>query len=64
MTPLQKAKNIYESMIVDFKIDSWQSKSCALLAINEAIEALEFNSWQNQDVIKYYKEIKEELEKL
>ena len=37
---------------------------CALIALDEIIEALELNSWQNIKQIKYYQEIKQEIEKL
>ena len=40
------------------------SKECALIAVNETIEAMEFNSWQNWNEIEYYQEVKQEIENI
>ena len=40
------------------------SKQCALICVDEILEALEHHTWQNKDWIKYYKEVKQEINKL
>ena len=47
-----------------FSLHESDAKQCALIALDEIIEALELNSWQNIKQIKYYQEIKQEIEKL
>lgn len=39
MSPKEKALQLYNRMIVDFKIDKWQSQQCALVAVDEIIES-------------------------
>ena len=39
-------------------------KQCALIAVDEIINALEEHSWQNLKIINYYQEVKTEIEKL
>ena len=34
---------------------------CTLISVDEIIEALEHNSWQNKDWINFYKEVKKEI---
>ena len=36
-------------------------KQCALLCVYEILEALEHHTWQNKDWIRYYKEVREEI---
>ena len=38
--------------------------NCAIICINEILHALDYHRWQNATVIKYYEEVKKELEKL
>jgi hypothetical protein len=40
------------------------AKQCALICVDEILEALEHHTWQNKDWIRYYKEVKEEINKL
>jgi len=40
MTPKQKAENLYNRMVVDFQMDKWQSRECALITVDEVIEAI------------------------
>jgi hypothetical protein len=43
--------------------EAWEdAKVCALMAIDQIIEALDINQWQNLKVIEYYKEVKQEIE--
>jgi hypothetical protein len=41
-----------------------RAKECALIDVNNTIEALEEHQWQNRHIIEDYKLIKQELEKL
>jgi hypothetical protein len=40
MTPKEKAENLYNRMVVDFQMDKWQSRECALITVDEVIEAI------------------------
>jgi hypothetical protein len=40
------------------------SIKCALIAVDEVIEALHQHHWQNRLIIDYWQEVKNELEKL
>ena len=79
MTPKEKAKELFDkfyfvnSKSVElitgeyemlFSLHESDAKQCALIALDEIIEALELNTWQNTKQIEYYQEIKQELEKL
>ena len=44
--------------------DKYNAKQCALIAVDEIIEAMQFNSWQNRNEIEYYQEVKQEINKL
>ena len=48
MTPKEKAESLVNKMIVDFKIDAWQSKQCALIAVDEilSIQVVKDGFWQ------------------
>ena len=71
MTPKEKAKELvfkYERLVtswdcrndefleLEFKLRDM--KECALVDIDNTIEALEHHSWQNRKQIEYYKEIR------
>ena len=71
MTPIEKAKELVskfnfehtgETYVLHQTVD--ESKRCALIAVDEIIEALSFHSWQNRNQIEYYEEIKHEIQKL
>lgn len=71
MKPQEKALSIYNKMIVDFKIDKWQTKQCALVAVEEIIQTLNYDLRDIDvvgnnlfDLIKYWREVKTEIEKL
>ena len=50
---------------LSWEYDNWkEAKQCALIAVDEIIEALDYNQWQNRNQINYYKEVKIEIEKL
>ena len=71
MTPKEKAEklvNKYSTYVVmwagGIEVTRENVKQCALIAVDEIIEALEINNWQNIKQIAYYKEVKQEIEKL
>jgi hypothetical protein len=62
MTPKEKAIELYEKMLrVEYPL---AAKHCALIAVDEVIEALHEHHWQNRLTIDYWEEVKHELEKL
>jgi len=71
MTPKEKAKELFDKCelscagILCFD-DDWEAlaKQCALIAVDEVIEALHEHHWQNRNVTEYYREVKHEIEKL
>ena len=80
MTPKEKAQELFWkyskvhnfSAILDFDgnthidLEYGISKvnKCALIAVDEVIEALHQHHWQNRLIINYWEEVKNELEKL
>lgn len=65
MTPQEKALDLYNRMIVDFTIDKWQSKQCALIAVDEIIDTIEYSSQADEiSKIIYWDNVKKEIEKL
>jgi hypothetical protein len=65
MTPEEKAKELVDKFIPEEEsIEFSHVKQCALICVDEIIEALEHNSWQNKDWVNFYDEVKQEIEKL
>jgi len=73
MTPKEKAKELVDKFdnyveTEDFFGDSRvleNSKQCALIAVDEILEALEKVAyWQSKGQFKYYEEVKQEIEKI
>jgi hypothetical protein len=76
MTPKEKAIELvykYSCMQLGEDFDKWKEKgivfdsrdkACALIAVDEVIEALHEHHWQNRLIIDYWEEVKHELEKL
>jgi hypothetical protein len=70
-TPKEKAKELFDKYhlsfagIVSFD-DDWEAlaKQCALISVDETLEALNENQWQNRNQIAYYKEVELEIKKL
>lgn len=60
MTPKEKAKNLFELMVVDFQMDKWQSKSCSLIAVDEIIAAVSDYATD----VSYWEEVKDEINKI
>lgn len=71
MTPKEKAKELFDKYKLSFageisNEEDWESlaKQCALISVEEVIEALHEHHWQNRLIIDYWKEVKHEIEKL
>jgi hypothetical protein len=74
MTPKEKAIELVDMFmehtvewdkVTEVAFDSeYHAKQCALLAVNEVIEALHEHHWQNRLIINYWEEVKQEIEKL
>jgi len=74
MTPKEKAIELVEQFmehtvewdkIKEVALDSeYHAKQCALIAVEEVIEALDVNYWQNADLIIYWNEVKQEINEL
>jgi len=56
MTPQDKAQEIKESYN-----NSLTVKDCSLVAVNQIIEALSHNSWENRNELMFYTEVKQIL---
>lgn len=68
-TPKEKAKELVDkhyTELPDFAgyQDLETAKQCALIAVDEVLEALNGNQWQNRNYIDYYEEVKLEIKKL
>jgi len=67
MTPKEKASNLYDKMTVDFTIDKWQTKQCALIAVDLHLEELSKMKliFSDREIhYKHWQEVKQELELL
>jgi hypothetical protein len=59
MTPKDKANQLIRLMTVDMKIDFWQTKQCAINAVDEI---LKLAIWTDGKIYDYFEEVKKELE--
>ena len=73
MTPKEKADELVKKFIPHTRLFldglGWEdcldaAKQCALIAVDEILHSLEYNTWQNRETLKYYEEVKQEIEKL
>jgi hypothetical protein len=66
MTPREKSIELVEQFSSVLMHDELYDDSikCALVAVDELIQALHENTWQNRLIIDFWKEVKHELEKL
>ena len=71
MTPKEKAKELIKKFAMYLRANLMHdedadedAKECALIAVYEIIDALDFNQWQNAKQIDYWQEVKQEIEKL
>lgn len=66
VTPQQEAQNIYNDMIVDFLMEKWQSKQCALKTVEIIISIVRgyeeaLSASQQSDELEYWLEVKKEI---
>ena len=66
LTPKEKAEELVNKCdeTLEFSTPQRFARKCALIAVDEIIDALDFNQWQNAKQIDYWKEVKQEIEKL
>jgi len=65
MTAKEKAHELIVKALVQFeKLTINEAKKIALISVEEVIEALDVNCWQNSDLIIYWNEIKQEINEL
>ena len=71
MTPKEKAQELFDKFELSFAgvisaDEDWEAlgKQCALIAVDEVIEALHEHHWQNRLIIDYWEEVKHEIQKL
>jgi len=64
MTPREKALELIDKMYHYQWREKQRAKECALISVDEIIEALHEHHWQNRLIIDYWKEVKQEIEKL
>ena len=62
MTPKEKAIDLFDKMYMT-GIDEYNSKICALIAVDEIIDAIKINNYSQVDKYKYWLEVKQEIEK-
>ena len=64
MTPKEKAIQLVEQFASVLMHDEVYEDSimCALVAVNEILEPLNYHQWQNRYSIDYYTEVKQEIE--
>jgi len=67
MTPKEKAKELidkYQFVYIQNYTSMFEVKQCALIAVDEVIEALHEHHWQNKLIINYWEEVKNEINNL
>jgi hypothetical protein len=73
MTPKEKAEELVEKFTLflgtdnsgnEYYVEELDAKRGVLISVDDTVEALEHNAWQNKDYIDYYKEVKQEINKL
>jgi hypothetical protein len=59
---IAKYYNLF-SITLENSISKYEAEKCAILAVQEVIEALKINSWQNANVIDFYDQVLIEINK-
>ena len=63
MTPKEKAQELFDKYNKTVNtITNTPIKRCALIAVDEVIEALHEHHWQNRLIIDYWEEVKHKIE--
>jgi hypothetical protein len=65
MTPKEKAKELYFKMHSQEHIISKEAKQCALIAVEEIIEAIDWHAYEapNKEIF-FWEQVKTEIKKL
>jgi hypothetical protein len=64
MTPKEKAQELFNKMY-EYAIFDEAAKQCALIAVDEIIEAAEWYEFDyHYKKVEYWREVKQEIEKL
>jgi hypothetical protein len=64
----EKAKELIEKLLLfqplipDYDREG-QAKEFALICVDEIIQALKYHTWQNNKLIEYWKQVKQEINK-
>ena len=65
MTPKEKAKELVDKMINVTLLDNYDAKQCALIVVDEILNIDHIKPYiLHKEIIKYYIEVKQEIEKL
>ena len=73
MNPKEKAKELVNKFTPHTRLFlnelGWTdcldaAKCCAVIAVDEILHSLEYNTWQNREILKYYEEVKQEIEEI
>jgi len=64
MTSIEKAKELIDKFTLPFSPNIEESKQCALIAVDEILNALSYKASSNFEELKYYTEVKQEIENL
>jgi len=63
MTPKEKAEELVGKFYFLVQTKEEQ-KQCSLIAVDEILHSLEYNTWQNREILKYYEEVKQEIKNI
>jgi hypothetical protein len=63
MTPKEKAFHLYYKYIREVIADNEKAKKCALIAVDEIIDVIKFNKYDDKywEEEQYWNEVKEEI---
>jgi len=67
MTPKEKAEELVERMYACAEINEFTAKQCALIAVDEITQAIDFDWMEVQNLERehaHWDKVKEEIEKL
>ena len=71
MTPQEKAEELVDKFHIKVldrdgtsAMNEFEAKQCALIAVNEILHALEYKPTHNYVELRFYEEVKQEIEKL
>jgi siderophore synthetase component len=64
MTPKEKALDLIDKYSNTVLMDDYETKRCVLITVNEIIDSLTIKNYSDVDNYEYWKEVKQEIEKL